>query len=78
METADALRALCHRQTDAPPGNQLCTLAIGIDARLSYAMWIREKQSFSINKTSDPADLDQSFLLIVRSLTDLSLPYDSE
>jgi hypothetical protein len=64
VETADALRALCHHKLMRHL--EACSVPSAIcSLRLSHD--VDRKASFTVNETDYPADLDQSFLLIVRS-----------
>jgi hypothetical protein len=64
LQTLDTFRALCHhklmRHLEACcVPSAICSLGLSHD--------VDRKASFTVNKTDYPADLDQSFLLIVRS-----------
>jgi hypothetical protein len=64
VETVDALRALCHHKLMRHL--EACSVPSAIcSLRLSHD--VDRKASFTVNETDYPADLDQSFLLIVRS-----------
>jgi hypothetical protein len=63
LQALDALRALCHHKLmrHLEPGfvtAAICSLRLPHD--------VDRKASFTVDETSDPADLDQSFLLIAR------------
>jgi hypothetical protein len=64
LQTLDTFRALCHdklmRHLEA------CSVpSASWSLRLSHD--VDREASFTVNETDYPADLDQSFLLIVRS-----------
>ena len=64
VETSNALRALCHHKLMRHL--EACSVPSAIcSLRLSHD--VDRKASFTIDETDYPADLDQSFLLIVRS-----------
>jgi hypothetical protein len=63
-EALNALRALCHREL--MPYLIASSVASATES-LSLTDEVNGKTSFTVNKTTYPANLDQSFLLIVRS-----------
>jgi hypothetical protein len=64
VQTLDALRALRHHKLMRYLETSFITPAIW---SLGLSHDVDGKASFTVNKTSNPTDLDQSFLLIVRS-----------
>jgi hypothetical protein len=63
LQALDALRALCHYKLmrhleTGSVASAICSLRLSHD--------VDRKASFAVDETSNPANLDQSFLLIVR------------